>query len=145
MQNIYYLSYSNTDDGLVFPSELGEGVYSPGMWVLQSENINRTNNLYRFDAVDQNELIKLNLSKVQNNYFQVETNKYGKINFRLHEIYSRYQNYIGNSNLINPHLKFFQLVPTDIPKLSFLCLEKGFFLVGKVDEELNKASLQQRI
>ncbi|MBA6157385.1 hypothetical protein H3Z83_12780 [Tenacibaculum sp. S7007] len=145
MESILYLSYSNVSDGLVFPNELSEGVYSPGMWVLQSENINATNELYDFDAVDENKLIKLNLSKIQNNYFQVDTRKYGKINFRLHEIYYRYQNYVGNSNLINPHLKFFQLVPIDIPKLSNLCLEKGFFLVGKIDEEMNKASLQQRV
>jgi len=145
MENILYLSYSNINDGLVFPNELSDGIYSPGMWVLQSESINKTNSNYHFDAVDKNELIKLNLSKIQNNYFQVDTKKYGKINFRLLEIYWRYQNYVGNSNLINRQLKFFQLVPIDIPKLSTLCLENNFFLVGKIDEELEKSSLQHSI
>ena len=145
MENILYLTYSNNQEGLVFPNELEEGIYAPGMWEIQAENIYKTNDSYLIDAIDNDELVKLNVSRVNGTLFQVDTIKYGSIFLRLKEIYERYNKYVGNSNWITENSRFFQLIPIEIPKLTELCLSKKFFLIGRMDDNLEKASLQQRI
>jgi hypothetical protein len=137
MQEVLYLSYSNQQDGLIFPNELEKGIYSPGMWIIQATSINECSSEFFFNAVENNEIAKLTIRRVSNSNYQVDTLKYGKINLRLVEIYWRYQNYVGNSQLIDRNLKFFQLVPIDIPKITRLCLEEKFFLIGKIDEDIN--------
>lgn len=137
MQEVLYLSYSNQQDGLIFPNELEKGIYSPGMWIIQATSINECSSDFFFNAVENNEIAKLTIRRVSNSNYQVDTLKYGKINLRLVEIYWRYQNYVGNSLLIDRNLKFFQLVPIDIPKITRLCLEEKFFLIGKIDEDIN--------
>lgn len=136
MQEVLYLSYSNQQDGLIFPNELEKGIYSPGMWIIQATSINECSSEFFFNAVENNEIVKLTIRRISNSNYQVDTLKYGKINLRLVEIYWRYQNYVGNSQLINRNLKFFQLVPIDIPKITRLCLEEKFFLIGKIDEDI---------
>lgn len=145
MENILYLTYSNDQEGLVFPNELEQGIYAPGMWVIQAENIHKTRDSYLIDAIDNNELVKLNVSKVNGTLFQVDTIKYGSVFLRLKEIYERYNKYVGNSNWINENSRFFQLIPIEIPKLTELCLSRKFFLIGRMDDNLEKASLQQRV
>lgn len=137
MQEVLYLSYSNQQDGLIFPNELEKGIYSPGMWIIQATSINECSSDFFFNAVENNEIAKLTIRRVSNSNYQVDTLKYGKINLRLVEIYWRYQNYVGNSQLIDRNLKFFQFVPIDIPKITRLCLEEKFFLIGKIDEDIN--------
>ncbi len=136
MDKIFYLSYSNVEEGLIFPNELENGVYSPGMWVLQSKNLSQAKEKYLFDAINKNEVVPLILNKVNKDYFQVDTLKYGKIYFRLKKIYKRHQFYNGKSTLINNDLSFFQLIPISIPKLTQLCLENNFYLIGSIDEDI---------
>jgi hypothetical protein len=136
--DVLYLTYSNLDEGLVFPNELEEGIYSPGMWMIQGNSISTCPSILSFDAVFENQLQKLTLRRIEGNYYQSDTKKFGKVNFRLIELYRRYQNYVGKSQFINRDLKFFQLVPIDIPKITELCLKNHFFFIGKIDEEIRK-------
>lgn len=135
---VLYLSYSNLDEGLVFPNELEDRIYSPGMWMIQGSSILTCPSTLSFDAVYQNQLQGLTLTRIEGNYYQSDTQNFGKVNFRLIELYERYQNYVGKSTLVNRDLKFFQLVPIDIPKITELCLKNHFFFVGKIDEEIRK-------
>lgn len=136
MKEVFYLSYSNSDEGLVFPSELENGIYAPGIWVIQAESKKACPKEFLFDAVDNDEVIKLITRRLNNVNYQVDTQKYGKINLRLIEVYRRYNRYVGRSKIIDSNLRFFQLVPIDILKMSELCLKEKFFLIGTVDPKI---------
>ncbi|MCB0497223.1 MAG: hypothetical protein KDC79_13875 [Cyclobacteriaceae bacterium] len=137
MNPVYYLSYSDSprNYGLVFPSELQEDTYSPGIWVV-AQNYNGYENEFIFDAVDKGELISLNMVRIGNSVFQVSTANYGKIFFRIRSIHWYYNMYTGNSNLIKPGQRLLQVVPMDYRRLENLCREELFFFVGKVDNDL---------
>lgn len=141
MKSIHYLSYSDKPEteGLLFPSELLKNTYSPGLWVIDLQNFERFPNTFEFDAVDNNELQTLKMTRVNRSVFQVETDKYGKFYFRITNIFFRYQKYIGNSKLIDPNSRLYQVVSIDISKLHRTCLDKGFFFVGRVDNNLNNS------
>jgi len=138
MTPIFYLTYSDNPkkDGLVFPSELQKGTYSTGIWVVDFQNRRKNLELLEFDAVDNGELLTLKMTRVNRSVFQVDTKKYGKFYFRISYIYYRYEKYVGESKLIPSENRLFQVVPMDIPKLEYTSLKKGFFFVGRVDNDI---------
>ena len=142
MKAIHYLSYSDKPEveGLVFPPELLKDTYSPGLWVIDLQDFERMPDTFEFDAVDNNELQSLKMTRVNRSVFQVDTDKYGKFYFRIINIFFRYQKYVGNSKLISGNSKLFQVVSMDIEKLNRTCLDKGFFFVGRVDNNLERTS-----
>lgn len=88
---------------------------------------------FKFDAVEDNQLLTLSMSHLSNTVYYVDTNKHGKFFFRI----SRYdKKYIGNSKFINSEDKLYQVVPFDISKLESVCIKHKFFFVGKIDENI---------
>jgi hypothetical protein len=140
MKAIYYLSYSDKPEteGLLFPSELLQDNYAPGLWVIDLQEFERLPDTFEFDAVDNNELQTLKMTRVNRSVFQVDTDKHGKFYFRILNIFFRYQKYIGNSKLIDPNSRLFQVVSMDTQKLHRTSLDKGFFFVGRVDNNLEQ-------
>lgn len=142
MKAIHYLSYSDKPEtqGLLFPSELLQNTYAPGLWIIDLKKFERLPDSFEFDAVDNNELQVLKMTRVSRSVFQVDTKKYGKFYFRIVNIFSRYLNYIGNSKLISSDSRLFQVVSMDIQKLNRTCLDKGFYFVGRVDNSLERTN-----
>lgn len=139
MNPVYYLCYSDNSEktGLVFPYELLPKTYSPGLWAIDLNQHDIIPSSFSFDAVDDNRLVTFKLTQVNGSVFRVNTKKYGVFYFRIINIYFRYQKYTGNSPLINPNNRLFQVISTDILKLNQICIERKFFFVGKVDKKTN--------
>jgi hypothetical protein len=138
MKAIHYLSNSDKPgiEGLLFPGELLEDTYAPGIWIIDLQNFERLPKTFEFDAVDNNELQSLKMTQVNRTVFQVETSKYGKFYFRIMNTFFHYKKYVGNSKLIDPNNRLYQVVSMDIQKLHRACLENGFFFVGRVDNNI---------
>lgn len=136
MKPVYYMCYSDNSnaDGLVFPNELLEDTYSPGLWVIELMEFEILPNIFEFDAVDNNELQELKMTRINQDIYQVESVKNGKFYFRIQHLFFRYNKYVGESKLINPRSKLLQVVPLNIQKLDSICLENGFFFVGRGEE-----------
>lgn len=140
MKAIHYLCYSDKPEteGLLFPIELLQDTYAPGLWVIDLQDFERMPDTFEFDAVDNNELQILKMTRVNRSVFQVDTAKHGKFYFRILNIFFRYQKYIGNSKLIGPNSRLYQVVSMDTQKLHRTSLDKGFFFVGRVDNNLEQ-------
>ena len=141
MKAIHYLTYSDKPDieGLVFPSEILQNTYASGLWAIDLMEYEMMPNNFEFDAVDNNELQTLKMTRVNRSVFQVDTDKYGKFYFRVINIHFRYNKYVGKSKLINSSCRLYQIVSMDIQKLNNTCLDKGFFFVGRVDNNLEQS------
>jgi hypothetical protein len=140
MKQIYYLTYSDIpeEDGLIFPTELLDGSYVTGIWVAAFHDFEKIPELFEFDAVDNNELIRLIMTRVDGSVFQVSTGKHGVFYFRLMPILNRNDKYVGKSTLINSNSKLYQVVSMNIQKLEQTCLKDGFFFVGRVDNDFER-------
>lgn len=138
MKEIYYLCYSDRKeiDGLLFPNELFEETYAPGLWVVDLLDFERFPDSFNFKAVDNDEVINFKMTRVNDLVYQVDIPKYGKFYFRIITTFFLYNKYKGNSNLINKKSRLYQVVSMDIQKLHRTCLEKRFFFVGRVDDDL---------
>ncbi len=137
MGTVYYLCYSDIPEntGLVFPAELEPDIYSPGIWTVAIKRHDRFPESFEFDAVNDNQITSTKLIRVRQSVYQVDTEKHGKFFFRINRIFHRYENYVGNSKLIEQSDRLYQLTSMDIQKLERTC-EKGFFFVGRVDNNL---------
>lgn len=140
MNPVYYLCNSDIPEinGFLFPTELIEGTYTTGVWILALKHYERISNTYEFDAVDDNELISLKMSRINGNVFQVDTSKHGKFYFRLVNLFYPQLKYVGKSKLIDIENRLLQVVSMDLHKLEIACMNNHFFFVGKVDRNLEK-------
>lgn len=139
MGTVYYLCYTDIPEktGLVFPAELEPDSYSPGIWTVAIKRKERFPESFGFDAVNENQIVSTKLIRVNRSVYQVDTEKYGKFFFRINLIFHRYENYIGTSKLIEQSDRLYKLTSMDIQKLERTC-DKGFFFVGRVDNNLEK-------
>lgn len=142
MKSIHYLCYSDKveTEGLIYPNELSKDTYAPGLWVIDVNNFETLPDIFEFDAVDNNELQTLKMTRVNRFVFQVDTYKHGKFYFRISNIFFRYNKYVGKSKLIDPNSRLYQVVSMDVQKLHKTSLEGGFFFVGRVDNNLEQRS-----
>lgn len=140
MNSVFYLSYSDIADkeGLVFPSELQQATYSPGIWTVCKNKHMRLPNEFSFDAVDNIEVVNLKLSQVNGNVYSVNTEKYGMFFFRISHIFFRYEKYVGDSKLIDKSDRLYQVYSMNIQHLSKACLENRFYFVGRIDNNLEQ-------
>lgn len=111
MGTVYYLCYSDMPEkrGLVFPSELEPNTYSSGIWTLAIKRQERFPESFEFDAVNDNQITSTKLVRVNRTVYQVDTEKYGKFFFRINHIFHRYENYVGNSKIIDQNDRIYQL------------------------------------
>ena len=137
--DVLYMSFSNKESGMIFPNELDEDIYSPGIWVIQSSSKEDCPTHINIDAIIKEELITLIARKNIDNHYEVEipsNQGLDPIVLKIKKVHYRHQKYVGQSSIIKRDLSFFQLVPIDIPYLENLCLEKGIYLIGKIDKRL---------
>jgi len=140
MKPVYYLSYSDLpeNEGMVFPSELQKETYSTGIWVVDLPWYDRRVRNYAFDAVNGNELLSLTMTLIDTNLYLVEANKLGKFYFRIMRLSSRYNRYVGNSSLIEPNNRLYQVVPLNVQQIEDSCLKSRFFFVGRIDNNISR-------
>lgn len=140
MNPIYYLCNSDIPEinGFLFPTELLEGTYTTGIWVIDLIYYERISDSYEFDAVDNDELVNLKMSRINGNIFQVDTSKYGKFYFRIVNLFYPRLKYVGKSKFIDSESRLLQVVSMDLHKLEITCMKHRFFFVGKVDRNLEK-------
>lgn len=137
MGTVYYLCYSDIPEkkGLVFPAELQPESYSPGIWAVAIKTKDKFPETFEFDAVNDNQITSTKLIKVSRSVYQVDIEKHGKFFFRINRLFHTYENYVGNSKLIEQNCRLYQLTSMDIQKLERSC-DNGFFFVGKVDNNI---------
>lgn len=138
MKPVYYISYSDSPEkrGFVFPNELQNENYSIGMWVIELLQFEKLRDIFEFDAIENNEVLSLKMTRVNRSVFQVNTFKYGKFYFRIIPLTYHYNKYVGNSKLISHESRLYRVVSMDIEKLEQICLRSRFFFIGRGDNDL---------
>lgn len=131
---VYYLSFFSAEVGFLFPDELPQNYYSPGLFLVESESNNNCANSYVFDAMDNGKridlkLIKANEGDAESALYMVKTEHYGIFWFNLERINTEFR-YRGSHPQLKNHSDFFVAVTTDHEKLERVCQEFNFYFIG---------------
>lgn len=131
---IYYLSFFSEDDGFLFPDELPENYYCPGLFLLELDNNSMPFSNYTFDAMDDGNrsslsLVRVNESDRESNLYVVRTKNYGPFWFNLLNI-SPNLRYNGGRSQLKDHNQFAVAITTDFYKLERACQEYNFYFIG---------------
>lgn len=138
---IYYLSYYNEKFGFLFPDELPDNYYAPGLFLIEVDNNNNFLHTYTFDAMDNGKRTTLELTCTNKEHnsslYVVRTKHYGSFWFNLERIHFGLV-YIGKNKLMADHNNLAVLISTDSNKLEKVCKEYNFYFIGKAltNEEL---------
>lgn len=131
MSQVYYLSFFN--NGFLFPYELPEHYFAPGLFLVQEEN-ERLSQDYEFTAMDNGVRSNLRLIKSQKDedgqQYYVTSKKYGKFIFTVEDINPALNKYIGSGNELRNNSKFRLLFPVDARKLELVCQRYNFYFIG---------------
>lgn len=129
----YLCPYLGKETGLVFPDELAEGEYSPGLYIIEENNEHQLDNSYNFHAVQAGTLLQFNLEKVNQTHsepvFLVKTPLFGTFYFRVYPL-SQEMRYIGQYEDFKNHYPLWLLECMDDNRLEILCQKADFFFVG---------------
>jgi len=138
---IYYLSFFPEGGGFLFPEELPDNFYSPGLFLLLSEQGGNYSYQYKFDAMDNGERVSLSLIRAneenqQSTLYVVKTKNYGSFGFDLKNINPQVR-YIGERSELSSHSSFSIALSIDSDKLERVCKEFNFYFIGSTLREEN--------
>ncbi|WDB48801.1 hypothetical protein [Escherichia albertii] len=88
---VYYLSFFNEQGGFLFPDELPDDYYSPGLFIVERNQCGEYPDVFLFDAMDNGKRVSLHLTRVSernsiSTLYVVRTEDYGSFGFRLENI-----------------------------------------------------------
>jgi hypothetical protein len=138
MNPVLYVCFApkGESEGFVFPSELENLEYSPGINVVVAEYYYRFDESYLFEAYDGDRVIKLTLSRARKNVFRVSTKKYGTFFFKAKMIPKKYNNYLGKYFHLARKHRIYQLIAFQPNRLEEVCKRANFFFLGSIDREI---------
>jgi hypothetical protein len=134
---VYYMCYNNDpyNGGLVFPSELEENYYAPGVFVIPKIKFDKFEESYLFIAFDDGKPTELKLSRIENAYqYRVTDNKNRTYRFEIKYTSRYFYTYAGNQIQFPANTLFFILVPLDHDLLNEVCGQNGFYFLGSTKE-----------
>lgn len=137
--NVYYLSFYNDPVGFLFPDELPNNYYSPGLFLLETENDGNYAYSYSFDAMDngtrvEHKLFRANEGDSSSTLYVVRTKHYGSFWFNL-EMINPHLRYSGKRTQLHNHRNFSVAMTTDSDKLERICHKYNFYFIGSTLRE----------
>lgn len=138
---VYYLSYYSEQQGFLFPNELPNNYYSPGLFIVEASDNGTFYYEYTFDAMDNGNRISLKLSRANegdpsSTLYVVRTKNYGSFWFNLESI-NQLIRYIGRNPKLGNHNYMAVAVTTDSDKLERVCKNYNFYFIGSTLNEEN--------
>lgn len=139
MKEILYLSLFSPENALLFPTELPDGYFSPGLFVAEEDPKGLAAYEYSFDAMDAGNRVTLNLVRQDEanptaTLYAVRTEKFGIFFFSLVEMNPIYR-YIGKKTSLRKHQNFRIAVTRDAQKLERVCQNFNFYFIGSTMSE----------
>jgi hypothetical protein len=140
MNNIvYYLSFHSEQAGFLFPDELPQNYYSPGLFLIETEEDNNYSYDYTFNAMDNGKRVSLNLVRADegnqsSSLYVVRTKHYGSFWFNLEQINPRLR-YIGSKHQLTNRNQLSVAMATDSDKLERVCHKFNFYFIGSTLRE----------
>lgn len=136
---VYYLCYKTTLNGFLFPDELPKDYYSPGLFILETDNNNNLSYHYDFKAMQQGREITLKLFRSESstsgsNLYIVKTADYGIFGFTVEQINPKIK-YLGKKQKLANHKPLYIAISIDQKKLEQVCHEHDFYFIGDVLRE----------
>lgn len=133
-KKILYLSFFPPEDGFLFPNELPDQYYAPGLFIAEAEPDGRLDYRYIFDAIDSGNRVELDLVRQDeadpnSNLYVVRTKQYGSFYFSLVDVNPRYK-YRGKNRLLRDHRELKIAVTRDSQKLERVCQSFDFYFIG---------------
>ena len=137
---VYYLCFLGERSGFLFPDELPQNYYSPGLFLITPEQDDTYAYSYSFDAMDNGRRISLSLVRADEGnpmsaLYVVRTKKYGSFWFDLRRI-NPLLRYIGNRQQLSKHGDFSVATTTNADKLERACKNFNFYFIGSTLREL---------
>lgn len=131
---ILYLSFFPPEDGFLFPSELPDQYYSPGLFIAEAESDGSLAYSYIFDAMDAGsrvefELVRQDEADPNSNLYVVQTKQFGSFYFSLVNVNPRYK-YRGKNRSLRDHRELKIAVTRDSQKLERVCQNFDFYFIG---------------
>lgn len=136
---VYYLSFYSEQQGFLFPNELPQNYYSPGLFLVEPNENGAFSYGYTFDAMDNGNRISLKLIRANEGdpnsiLYVVRTNNYGSFWFNLESINQRIR-YIGRNPKLGNHNPMAAVMTTDSDKLERVCKNYNFYFIGSTLNE----------
>lgn len=136
---VYYLSFFSEKQGFLFPDELPQNYYSPGLFLITPEENGAYAYSYAFDAMDNGSRTSLSLVRAeegspQSTRYVVRTKYYGSFWFDLREINPRFR-YVGSRQQLSQHRDFRIVLSSDTDKLERVCKKFNFYFIGSTLRE----------
>ncbi len=127
---VKYLCISNVKMGLVFPDELPEDYYSPGMFIIEEKEKGYFAAQYGFYAIHRSERLEFDLKRFQNNLFLVNVPEFGVFAFLANQVHWMYNKYVGRHHNMIEHNRLYYLQSLNENKMEKICQEEDFYFVG---------------
>jgi hypothetical protein len=124
---VKYFCISDSSWGLVFPEELPDDYYSPGLFYIAVETgTHLLEDCYDFYAVDRDQDVILQLTRSFGQNYVVNTDRFGTFHFWVGD---RPFNYSGRDPKLQ-NKEFRLVIPQDEDMFSLACLDSLFFFYG---------------
>lgn len=131
---VYYLSFFSEGGGFLFPDELPENYYSPGLFLTEFDRSGKYSYAFSFDAMDNGKRVSLKLERAnegdrRSTLYVVRTKHYGSFWFKLENI-NPSLGYLGSKLKLKDNHGFGVAVSTDSEKLERVCRNFNFYFIG---------------
>lgn len=137
---VYYLSFLS-EEGFLFPEELPENYYAPGLFIIEQNQTHEFGFRYTFDAMDNGTRVSLSMVRANENdrnstLYVVKTEYYGSFWFNL-ELINPHIKYKGKKQELLNHNNLGIALTTDSNKLERICHDFNFYFIGNTLRESN--------
>lgn len=136
---VYYLCFLSEQSGFLFPDELPQNYYSPGLFLVTPEESGTYAYSYTFDAMDNGRRISLSLVRAdegnpRSTLYVVRTKSYGSFWFDLRLINPLFR-YLGSRPQLSQHRDFSVAFSMNTDKLERVCKNFNFYFIGSTLRE----------
>ncbi len=134
-RRVLYLSFYRPEEGFLFPDELPDQYYSPGLFLVEEEGHGRLSSSYLFDAMDGGRRVTLQMTRHDegnqlSNLYVVRTDLFGTFGFSLTGINPKLAKYRGGRPQLQNHNRLRIAVTQNSRKLERICEEFDFYFIG---------------
>jgi hypothetical protein len=145
---VYYLSFFSQGGGFLFPDELPNNYYSPGLFLIENNRSGKYPFAFSFDAMDNGRRVSLKLERAnegdpRSTLYVVKTKHYGSFWFNLEDI-NPSLGYLGTKLKLQDNHSFSVAISKDSEKLERECHNFDFYFIGSTlrEEESIGSSLE---
>lgn len=138
LEKVLYMSYvSHGKEGLrgfVFPRDLEDNEYNPGIFIIVGDSHYNLKTSYTFIAIDGEERVSTELKRLSSTTYGVST-RHGLFLFRIKLLKPTFTNFLGSYQHFPVGKAYYQVNPMQTERLESVCRSHNFFFVGSTDEE----------